>query len=140
MIAILLLGIALAMGTLEPIENIPVEQVDSCIQAAEHNLIEIATPDIGTAISYEKLGTYELTAYEWTGYPCADGKYPQEGFTAASNDPKLWHKWIEIEGYGRFYVHDRGGMASNVIDIYMGDYQTCINFGRRSARVFIVEE
>ena len=44
------------------------------------------------------------------------------------------------EGYGRYFVHDTGGMASNVIDIYMGDYQTCINFGRQYARVYIVKE
>ena len=62
---------------------------------------------------------------------------PSAGYTVASNDPNLWHKWIYIEGYGDYYVHDRGGMASNVIDIFMGSYSECIQFGRRSANIYI---
>ena len=82
-------------------------------------------------------GNYELTAYIATGNPCADGVYPQTGFTAASNDPKLWHKTIEVEGYGTYYVHDTGGMSSNVIDIFVGSYDEAVQFGRRSADVYI---
>lgn len=85
------------------------------------------------------VGTYELTAYIATGNPCADGVYPQTGHTAACNDPTLWHKWIEIEGYGVYYVHDTGGMASNVIDLFMGSYDEAITFGRREAEVYIIE-
>ena len=85
------------------------------------------------------IGTYELTAYTWTGNPCADGVYPSSGFTAASNDSRLWHHWIYIEGYGEVYVHDTGGMASNVIDIYMDSYDSCIQFGRRTANIYIID-
>lgn len=81
----------------------------------------------------------ELTAYIWTGNPCADGVYPQVGYTVACNDPSLWHRWIYIEGHGTYYVHDTGGMSSNVIDIYVGDYDSAVQFGRRSANVYIVE-
>jgi 3D (Asp-Asp-Asp) domain-containing protein len=84
-------------------------------------------------------GHYELTAYIETGNPCADGEYPQVGHTAACNDPSLWHKWIEIEGYGVYYVHDTGGMASNVIDLFVGSYDEAIQFGRREAEVYIIE-
>lgn len=84
-------------------------------------------------------GTYELTAYTATGNRCADGSYPQTNYTAASNDPKLWHKWIYVEGVGDVYVHDTGGMPSYVIDIYMGSYSECIQFGRRSGEVYIYE-
>ena len=86
----------------------------------------------------EYLGVYELTAYIATGNPCADGVYPQVGYTVASNDPLLWHKWIRIEGYGEFYVHDTGGMSSNVIDIFMGSYEEAILFGRREADVYAI--
>lgn len=85
------------------------------------------------------VGTYELTAYIATGNPCADGVYPQTGHTAACNDPALWHKWIEIEGYGIYYVHDTGGMASDVIDLFMSSYDEAIQFGRRTAEVYIIE-
>lgn len=84
----------------------------------------------------------KLSAYEWTGSPCADGVYPQRGFTVASNDPNLWHKWINIDGYGRFYVHDRMAqrMGTGIIDIYLGDPAECIRFGRQEADVYIYYE
>lgn len=85
-------------------------------------------------------GSYELTAYIETGYPCADGVYPQVGYTAACNDPALWHKWVHIEGYGDYYIHDTGGMASNVIDIFVGSYDEAIQFGRREAEVYVIGE
>lgn len=84
------------------------------------------------------LGTYELTAYEWTGNPCSNGNYPTEGYTVACNSLALGTR-IYIEGYGEYVVEDRGGMAGNVIDIYMGDYDSCIQFGRRSASIYLLE-
>lgn len=85
------------------------------------------------------IGEYELTAYVATGNPCADGVYPEIGYTVACNDPALWHKWIYIEGYGNYYVHDTGGMSSNVIDIFVGSYDEAIQFGRRSADVYMID-
>lgn len=87
---------------------------------------------------------YQCTAYKSTGNACADGVYPCEGVTVASNDPNLWNKVIEISGTGTewdglYYVHDRGGMATNVIDIFIDDYNECIKFGRRNADIYIVE-
>lgn len=87
---------------------------------------------------------YQCTAYKSTGNACADGVYPCEGVTVASNDPNLWNKVIEISGTGTewdglYYVHDRGGMATNVIDIFIDDYNECIQFGRRNADIYIVE-
>lgn len=95
--------------------------------------IEIEYPDM----TYK--GTYQLTAYCATGNRCADGAYPTEGYTVASNDPSLWHKWIYIEGIGWRFVHDTGGMSSNVLDIYINSYSSCIQFGRRSGEVYIYE-
>ena len=90
----------------------------------------------GTGLSY--LGSYELTAYEWTGNPCANGNYPTEGFTVASNSIPQGTR-IYIEGLGEYVVEDTGGMAGNVIDIYMGDYSTCMEFGRQIGEVYIIE-
>lgn len=86
------------------------------------------------------VGTYELTAYIATGNPCADGVYPQVGYTAACNDPKLWHKWVHIDGYGDYYIHDTGGMANNVIDLFVGSHDEAIQFGRRSAAISIIDK
>lgn len=83
------------------------------------------------------LGVYELTAYEYTGSPCANGNMPSIGHTVACNSLPLGTR-IYIEGYGEYVVEDRGGMAGNVIDIYLGDPGACIQFGRRTANVYIV--
>lgn len=99
----------------------------------------VATIGVGddTTTDYTYYATYSLTAYCATGNPCADGVYPQIGYTVASNDKNLWHKWIYIEGMGSYYVHDTGGMSTNVIDIFMGSYDECIQFGRRSANIYV---
>lgn len=91
-------------------------------------------------MNYTYLGVYELTAYIATGNPCADGIYPQVGYTIACNDPALWHKWVYIEGYGTYYCHDTGGMALNVIDVFVGSYDEAIQFGRRTANVYIINQ
>lgn len=84
----------------------------------------------------EYLGVYELTAYEYTGSPCANGNMPNAGYTVACNSLPLGTR-IYIEGYGYYVVEDRGGMAGNVIDVYLGDPGACIQFGRRTANVYL---
>ena len=88
---------------------------------------------------YTYYGNMILTAYEWTDNTCADGRWPELCYTAACNDPNLWYKWVYIEGVGTYFIHDTGAMSSNVIDIYLGDYDSCINFGSFSADVYIIE-
>lgn len=83
------------------------------------------------------IGTYGLTAYEWTGNPCANGNMPTVGYTVACNSIPLGTR-LYIEGYGYYVVEDRGGMGGGIIDIYLGDVGACIAFGRRSANVYIV--
>lgn len=85
------------------------------------------------------LGDYQLTAYEWTGNPCANGNYPTEGYTIASNTLPIGTR-VYIEGIGERTVEDTGGMSGNTIDIYMGDPGTCVQFGRQSGAVYIIPE
>lgn len=85
-------------------------------------------------------GNMATTGYLATGNPCADGNYPVVGWTVACNDKRLWHKWVRIEGHGDYYIHDTGGMANNVIDIYMGSYEEAIQFGRQTANVYVIGE
>ena len=84
-------------------------------------------------------GTFQLTAYEWTGNRCANGNYPTVGYTCASNYYPLGTK-LYIEGVGVRVVEDTGGMSNNVVDIYMGDPATCIQFGRQSANVTVITD
>lgn len=101
--------------------------------------VEEESPEEETS-NYEYLGVYDLTAYAWTGNPCANGNYPSCSYTVACNSLPLGTR-IYIEGYGEYVVEDRGASwhSSNWIDVYMGDYSSCIQFGTRSANVYLVK-
>ena len=73
------------------------------------------------------------------GNPCANGNYPTEVLTIASNTLPIGTR-VYIEGIGERTVEDTGGMPGNVIDIYMGDPGTCVQFGRQSGAVYIIPE
>ena len=85
-------------------------------------------------------GKFQLTAYAWTGNPCANGKYPSLNYTVAAHvkDFKLGTK-LYIEGYGYYTVEDRGAFRKGVIDIYMGNKAKCIKFGRKhNVKVYVI--
>lgn len=114
----------------EEVEEIDLEEPEDVPEASES----------GESGNY--VGYYNLTAYPWSDNPCADGVFPEVGITAACNDPALWYHWVYIEGYGTYFIHDTGNidvMGYDTIDIYMGDYDTCIQFGRQGANVYLVE-
>lgn len=79
---------------------------------------------------------FQLTAYCSacnTGNKTSSGTYPVAGRTVACNSFPLGTR-VMIEGYGEYVVEDRGGMGGNVIDIYLGDRDTCTcgaDFGRK---------
>lgn len=87
----------------------------------------------------EYLGIYEMTAYEWTGSPCANGNYPEVGYTVACNSLPLGTT-VYIEGVGYRVVEDRGAdwHGSNWMDLYLGDVDSCYEWGVRSVEVYIV--
>lgn len=113
----------------------PQEDTEEAEPAPEPTEVPEAKEEASGELEYA--GIFELTAYPETGNPCANGSYPTTGYTVASNYFPLGTR-IYIEGMGEYVVEDTGGMASNVIDIYMGDYDTCIEFGRRQAGIYIV--
>lgn len=86
------------------------------------------------------LGVFELTAY-CMGTRTATGTKPTPNRTIAV-DPKVipYGKKVYIEGYGTCIAEDCGGaVKGNIIDIYMKGYDNCIKFGRRKAKVYLVE-
>ena len=91
------------------------------------------SPQTGSA------GTYELTAYIATGNACANGEYPTVGYTIASNTLPLGTR-VYIEGLGERVVEDRGGMAGNVIDVFVSSYDEAIQFGRQTGEVYILDD
>lgn len=91
------------------------------------------------------LGKYKLTYYCSCVKCCgksdgitASGKKVQEGLTVACNSLPLGTK-ISIEGH-IYEVQDRGGMKSNVIDIYVNSHQKALNLGvKRNVDVYKVK-
>lgn len=87
------------------------------------------------------LGKWEITAYQWTGFPCANGSYPAVGYTIACNSLPFGTK-VYIDGIGERVVEDRGGAyhPDKWIDLYLGDYDSCINFGIQYLDVYLIGE
>lgn len=86
------------------------------------------------------LGNYQITAYEWTGYPCANGNYPTEGYTVACNSLPFGTV-VYIEGVGYRTVEDRGAdwHSNQWIDLYLGNVDECFRWGVQYLDVWVVE-
>lgn len=82
---------------------------------------------------------YHCTAYAYTGSPCANGNYPEVGKTIACNSLPMGTK-VLIEGVGVRIVEDRGASwhSDNWLDIYMGDVESCRQWGNREREVIIL--
>lgn len=81
----------------------------------------------------------EATAYTFTGYQTATGVNPREGIIAV--DPRVipLGSQVYVEGYGYAIAADTGGLIKgNIIDVFFPNLQRCINWGRRPAKVYIL--
>lgn len=87
------------------------------------------------------LGQFEITAYEETGNNCANGNYPTVGHTIACNSLDFGTV-VYIDGVGERVVEDRGGSyhGDNWIDLYLGDVDTCYQWGIQYRDVWLVEK
>ena len=90
--------------------------------------------DASAGMTY--MGTWCISAYEWTGNPCANGNFPTEWYTCAFNSAPRGAT-IYIEGLGYFVNEDYCGTPSR-LDIYLGDPGACIQFGLQYHYVYIV--
>lgn len=84
---------------------------------------------------YTCVGTFDITAYTWTGNPMANGEYPYEGCVASWDFPI--GTVLYIDGLGTYVVKDRCPTIG-VVDIYMNSYDACVQFGRQYRMVYIV--
>ena len=88
----------------------------------------------------ELIGNWRVTAYASTGDPCANGEYPEVGFSIANNTLPFGTK-VYIEDVGVRTVEDRGpaAMGSEWCDLYLGNEQTCIQWGDQIKKVWLVK-
>ena len=144
-ILIQIAGIASPVGTcVVPPWDMPADAVrnepESVVYAEAEEVIEPEEiAEESPEEEFEYLGTFEMTAYEWTGNPCANGNYPEVGYTVACNSLPLGTT-VYIEGVGYRVVEDRGAEwhGSNWMDLYLGDVDSCYEWGVRSVDVYIV--
>lgn len=84
------------------------------------------------------MGEWRITAYAYTGSPCANGEYPEAGRTVACNSLPFGTE-VYIDGAGFRTVTDRGpaSMGSEWIDLYLGDYGECVQWGDQRREVWV---
>lgn len=89
---------------------------------------------------FEYAGSWLTTAYTHTGYACANGQYPQAGYTIATNSLSMGTE-VYISGIGFRTVCDRGpgSMPDAWLDIFMDGYGECVQYGAQYRDVFIVK-
>ena len=90
---------------------------------------------------YTYLGEWLTTAYTHTGACCADGSYPEAGYSVATNTLPLGTE-LYIEGIGFCTVTDMGpsSMPGEWLDIFMDGYSDCVRHGEQYHGVWIVPE
>ena len=129
------LALVLCIGILAPItaiEPVPVPKPEPAIQVE---------PSRG-----ERSMIFEATAYCY-GHITKTGTKPVEGRTIAV-DPKViplgsevqvsCETWPEINGW--YVAEDTGRLVKgHIIDIYMIDYEQCIQWGRRPVEVKVLD-
>ena len=126
----------------EIVEEVEVDCNDCESEESQENLLIDSEESYESAyepgLSY--IGVYEITAYEWTGNPCANGNYPTEGYTVACNGLPLGTE-IYIEGVGYRTVEDRGAEwhGPGWIDLYLGDEASCWEWGVQYLEVYLVD-
>ncbi|NLN87810.1 MAG: DUF348 domain-containing protein [Syntrophomonadaceae bacterium] len=93
----------------------------------------------GQRFDFREAKTMVATAYTYTGNRTATGVYPATGMVAV--DPKVISLGTRmyIEGYGYATATDTGGaIKGNRIDVFMETYSQCMNWGRRTVKVYLL--
>lgn len=82
----------------------------------------------------------QASAYTYTGFRTATGLNPAVGMVAVDPSVIPMGSRLYIEGYGYARAADTGGaVKGNTIDLFMEEYNQCINWGRRTVKVYILQ-
>lgn len=86
------------------------------------------------------MGEWRITAYAYTGSPCANGEYPETGRTVACNSLPFGTE-VYIDGVGFRTVTDRGPgyLGDEWCDLYLGNYADCVAWGDQRREVWVMK-
>jgi len=82
----------------------------------------------------------QSTAYTYTGRRTATGKTPAVGLIATDPNVIPMGTRLYVEGYGYAVAADRGSsIKGDKIDIFLETTQQCLNWGRRTVKVYVLK-
>lgn len=86
------------------------------------------------------MGTWRVTAYAYTGSACANGNFPEVGYTIACNSLPFGTE-VYIDGVGFRTVEDRGPtwLGDQWCDLYLGNTSECVAWGDRYLDVWVIK-
>lgn len=124
-------------------DSLPEVTVEATALVQEENMPHTKNPIILTSrdlLQPRREMSVQATAYTHTGNTTFTGVYPHVGTVAV--DPaliplgsRLW-----IEGYGYGIAQDTGGaIKGHRIDLFMDTKAECLNWGRRTVKIYILE-
>ena len=81
----------------------------------------------------------QASAYTYTGFRTATGVAPSVGMVAVDPSVIPMGSRLYVEGYGYARAADTGGaIRGNTVDLFMESYSQCINWGRRTVKVYVL--
>jgi prefoldin subunit 5 len=122
------------------IDETPVKEEDSAptpdpVVEEQPEVVE-QPQNTGDTSGMTYMGNWCISAYEWSDQACANGNMPTVWYTCAFNEAPLGAT-IYIDGLGYFVNEDICGTPGR-LDIFLGDVDTCIQFGTQYYDVYIV--
>lgn len=93
----------------------------------------------GQRFDFTEARYMQSTAYTYTGSHTATGLNPTVGMVAVDPSVIPMGTRLYIEGYGYAFAADTGGaVQGNKIDVFMEEYSQCVNWGRRTVKVYLL--
>lgn len=114
----------------------------ACLEAQNASLqAELAEQtEIIEGINLKPLGEFEVTFYCYNSGYTASGTVPDDMTVAVNTDEIPLGSLIYVEGMGFRIAEDTGGFGDRTIDIYLPDYDECIERGRlEGVKVWLVQ-
>jgi len=93
----------------------------------------------GQRLEFTEARYMQATAYTYSGFHTATGFNPAVGMVAVDPTIVPLGSKMYIEGYGYAWAADTGGaVKGNVIDVFLEEHSQCVNWGRRTVKVYIL--